>query len=137
MKNLFFIIMLTLFCSACKAQNTPKIKISYVNLDITTPITIKCDDFERLFNSKIKTVIIDKKTDINSLINMVNNLKIDTSKYMPDVRVKLEISYSDTSKIYCLSKMRVYSEGITYFLPDKLLGILKRYMKYVELSSLP
>lgn len=133
MKNLIFIIIITLLFYGCKAQNIPKMKLDYVNLDIMTPIKVECDYFEVFFNSQIKSVSIDKQTDIDSIINMVNNLKVNTSKYLPDVRVQLEISYANKSKIYCLSKMGMYSEGISYILPDKLLDILKKHMKYIEL----
>ena len=133
MKYLFVLILLF---SACKAQDIPTMKLSYVDLDIKTPIDVSCDMYKLLFKSQIKMVKIDKQTDIDSIINLLNNLRIDTSKFIPDVRAELEISYSNKSKIYCLDKKGIYSEGISYFLPDKLLGILKRHMKYVELAKM-
>jgi hypothetical protein len=128
MRYLFFFSLVLLFC-ACKAQNCSNIKLTYVDLDIMTPIDVNCNDFETLFKSQIKTVIIINKTDIDSINFAFNKLEVDTSNYIPDVRVKLEINSSNKSKIYCLSKMGIYCNNISYILPDRLINKLKKYMK--------
>lgn len=94
-----------------------------------TIIDVNCNNYEQLFSSEIKTISILNKSDIDSIINLIDNLKVDTLKYMPDVRVKIEFNRNNIPKIYCLSKMGICSEGNSYILPDKLLFILKKYMK--------
>ena len=128
MRYLFLFSLVLLFC-ACKAQNCSNIKLTYVDLDIMTPINVNCNDFETLFKSQIKTVVITKKTDIDSINFVLNKLEVDTSNYIPDVRVKLEINSSNKSKIYCLSKMGIFCNNISYILPDRLINKLKKYMK--------
>jgi len=137
MKNLFLIIIFIVCYGTGKAQGTPIIKLYYVNLNIMTPMDINCDAFKLLFKYEIKKVIINNKKDIDSLIILLNNLQVNKSKYIPDVRAELELFNNNKSKLFCLDKWGLYSEGKSYFLPDKLLKILKRYMKYVELSPKP
>ena len=114
---------------ACKAQNSSNIKLTYADLDIMTSIDVNCNDFETLFKSQIKTVEIINKTDIDSINSELNKLKVDTTNYIPDVRVKLVVNYSNKSKIYCLSKMGICSDGIAYILSDKLLETVKKLLK--------
>jgi hypothetical protein len=128
MRNLFFITLVLLF-STCNAQNSPAVKLTYVDLDIMTPITVSCNNFEQLFRSQFKTTVIVDKTDIDSILSILNKLEVDTTNYIPDVRVKLEINYSDKSKIYCLSNMGVSCDNISYNLPDCLINKLKEYLK--------
>lgn len=94
-----------------------------------SPIDVNCNDFETLFKSQIKTVVITIKTDIDSINFVLNKLEVDTSNFIPDVRVKLEVNSSNKSKIYCLSKMGICSDGKAYILSDKLLEIVKKHLK--------
>ena len=94
-----------------------------------TPIRVNCKDFESLFKSQIKTVLIRNKSDIDSILVAVNNLEVDTTNYKPDIRAKLEIFSSEKPKVYCLSNMGIYNEDISYVITDRILSIIKNYMK--------
>ena len=128
MRNLILLIFILLFDN-CEAQDNCEIKLRYVDLEIMTPINVDCANFETLFKSQIKTVIVSKKYDIDSLLVMINQLEIDTSCNIPDVRVKIEIISLNKFRTYCLSKMGIYDEYNTYILPESFLIILKKYMK--------
>lgn len=128
MRNLILLIFILLFDN-CEAQDNCEINIRYVDLEIMTPINVDCANFETLFKSQIKSVIVSKKSDIDSLVVMINQLEIDTSYNIPDVRVKIEIISLNKFRTYCLSKMGIYDEYNTYILPDSFLIILKKYMK--------
>ena len=101
-------------------------------MEIETPRKIYCGDFEVSFTSDVKRVIIKDEEDIKSIVKLLNNLKKDPSEYQPNVRVVIEIEYTSKSKVYCLSESRICCDGISYFLPDKLLKILEKYMEKVE-----
>ena len=127
MKSLLLVIFILTI--SCASQNVSKIKLSYVDLDILTIIDVGCDNFEQLFNSEIKTSVVSNDQDIKSIVALLNNLKVDTLKRMPDVRVKIEFNNNAKPTFYCLSKMGICSEGNSYILPDELLLIIKKYMK--------
>jgi hypothetical protein len=103
--------------------------MSYVNLDILTPIDVNCDNFEVLFHSKIKTCVITKKETIDSIVFALKTLKIDTTNTVPDVRVKITIDSLKNTNVYCLSKMGVIHENISYIPSDTLIEIIKKQMK--------
>ncbi len=127
MKNL--LIIFTFIFSTCNAQNSYEIKLSYVDLDIMTPISVDCSNFDILFNSQIKTSTISNKSDIDSIVYFINKLKVDTSDYTPDVRVKLELRQQSKSQIYCLSKFSICHNNKSYFLPVNLIKIIEKHLK--------
>jgi hypothetical protein len=127
------LIMVTLslmfMIDSCNSQEMIKIKMRYVSLDILTPIEIDCNSFDTLFNNQISTIEIINKEDIDAIQREVKNLKIDTTNYLPDVRVKLEVIYPDSIKVYCLSNFGLSVDGKGYILSDTLLNVLRQYMK--------
>jgi hypothetical protein len=129
MKSIIFLIGFYLITNACNAQNSPKIILKYVDLEIVSLGRVNCDNFELLFNSRIKSTEINNNSDIKMISNKLNCLQIDTTNYLPDVRVKIEISSNNEVKVYCLSKFGLCRDNKSYLLPDKLLKIVKKYMK--------
>ena len=76
MRYIYLFTLILLFCNF-KAQNSSNIKLTYVDLDIMTPIDVDCNNFETLFKSQIKTIVINNKADIDSINSALNKLEVE------------------------------------------------------------
>jgi|GEM_PF-1830364 len=130
MRLYIFVLFVLLFCD-CKSQKSKTfLKIRYVNLNTATSGSVSCNEFNLLFNDRIKTFILSENSkDFAKIASILSHLKIDSTNYMPDVRVQLELVTEGQTSIYCLSNLGICKNSTAYFLPSKLIVILKRYMK--------
>ena len=71
-------------------KNITAIRIEYVDVEVTTPINVNCEKFNRYFQSGIKKCTISIKKDIEGLCFEFNSFIKSAKEYneVPDVRVK-------------------------------------------------
>jgi len=128
MKIIIFILFALMLCN-CKAQVPCSLKIKCVDWDILTIAHVSCDNFDQAFKSQEKIIILNNKDDLDSITAILRNLKVDTSNYLPDVRVKMELFINGKISIYGLSKGGICRDSTAYILPKKLVSILDKYLK--------
>ena len=116
---------------SCAAQTVTKIKVCYVDIEAETPISVNCENFELLFNSRIKTDIIINKDDIDAIYFDLNNLQIYTTEYSPDIRAKIIIGDSINYNEYCISSWfsHIFYKHTAYIINSRLKGVIKKYIK--------
>lgn len=116
----FSLLIIVLLYNIIPHERNDYIIIKYVSFDIETPIRVNCDDFFAAFNQEIKTIKITQKEELNRLSHILNELKPDTSRYLPDVRVKVKIFRSGKTETICLDRNSLLLNGKTYILSPKL-----------------
>lgn len=79
-----------------------KLNIKYVDIFIETPISINCDKFEGAFIDVKDTTIVDP-IYLNNFQKLLNKLEVNPDGRKPDVRIKINIFFSDgSSACLCL-----------------------------------
>lgn len=115
--------------SAC--QNKPAespvkiITVKYVNPDKTTLFRITCQTFDKYFpEATVKT--ISQKVKIDSVVNMLSNMKGTDPDNIPDIRGRMFITHANnTTDTLCLgADFLLYKNG-TYETPPELLGLIQ------------
>jgi len=103
--NRSLIILLILLFSSCVNLKKPihdkyatLMTIEFVDLNIETPMDIKCEDFEKYFPN-IQTKVVNDSIKLNQILNTLNHLKIAGNEYYKhvDTRIKIEIKYNNDS----------------------------------------
>ncbi|MCJ8167591.1 hypothetical protein MKJ04_22300, partial [Pontibacter sp. E15-1] len=80
-----------------------KIKISYVDVNITTPFRINCRNFDESFGNQIQKVTVVDQKDLNKISRKIDKLKLSQNTAHPDVRIKLYLHYTNaTTDTICL-----------------------------------
>ncbi|HEU4789550.1 MAG TPA: hypothetical protein VFS71_07700 [Flavobacterium sp.] len=99
-KNIFLIaIFFNLGCSIPEKKVT-MIFVQRVDLEITTITRIDCDMFEHTFENdkEFKNYVIKEKTVLDKVKNILDTIKLSNKGYDIDVREKIIIFYSDSTK---------------------------------------
>ena len=111
MKN--FLVLLFIGILSCgQAPRITHIVVKKVDFDITSIISIGCDNFESAFDKQIDVVTINSKEELKQFQNFLTSIKSDSENYIPDVRAKLLIFYSDGSiDTLCLSDLGMTFNG--------------------------
>ena len=104
-------LLLFILCGfTCKERQQQKNKIEkvtlrYVDLQIETPLRISCENFEDLFSSSYKTVIINDAKQLTKFEDFLSHCEVLDSVKKIDVRVKALITYSyKKSSSLCMDK---------------------------------
>lgn len=114
--NRTLIILSILLFSGCvnmkKTNNdnyATTMTIKFVDMNIETPMNIRCDDFEKYF-PEIQTKVVNDSVKINQIFNTLKYLKIAGKEYYQhvDTRMKLEIKYNnDSIETICMDRFIV------------------------------
>jgi len=127
MKNrLLLLLFLTAF--SCRAQESKitKVNISYVDFEIETFYTIKCNDFETRFGKEMKRKTLYDGVLLERLNYFLNKMKPDNEGYIPDVRAKLEIYYNDRKvRVLCMSELGAQLDGKSMLLDKGFVNLIK------------
>lgn len=115
--------------SAC--QNKPAespvktITVKYINWDRTTLFRITCETFDKYFpEATVKT--ISQQGKIDSVINLLNNMKSTDPGNTPDIRGRMFITHvNKVTDTVCLgAEFLLYKNG-TYETPPQLLNLIQ------------
>jgi hypothetical protein len=123
---LLLLILTAFYCSAQDSKIT-KLKISYLDFDMESFFPINCNDFETQFGKEMKHKVIYDNIFLGRLNHYINKMKPDKKRYIPNVRTKLEIYYSNKKvRILCMSELDVQLDGRPMLLDKGLLKLIKK-----------
>ena len=127
------IILLSLICLNCQSQEIKSIRIKFVNLDIDTPFSITCENFENFFEEIIEDVLIEDKEIIIGFLRVLEGLEEAklSRKTGPDTRIKIEIAYEDKTSSICIDRFDLYTSEGTSFPSRPMLRFLKEIIPLV------
>ena len=134
MNRTLIILSIILFsnCVNLKKPNHDKyatlMTIKFVDIDIETPIDIKCDNFENSFPD-FQTKVVNDSMKINQIINILKHLKIAGNEYYQhvDARIKLELKYNnDSIETICIDRFIVIRNNQLLINTDSLKYFLTR-----------
>ena len=126
MKAFIFIIFGLLLTNNGVAQNktaTDSIRIEYVNMDIDTPFSIHCDDFDAFFQDAIQSVSIKDSMTVALITSALESLPSDTLNLPPDTRMKISL-YKEHVQDICIGRLSLLMNGHSYPLTENLRAIL-------------
>jgi hypothetical protein len=115
-------VILSLNCKT-KAENSiehanlKKVEIRFVNLSITTPVHVECNDFANYFDqSQIQTRVFTTSQEWSELVDQLNALAAEGEKSnnTPDVRMTIEFHYTDAIRWICVGNILTSINGASY-----------------------
>lgn len=133
MKKLNIAIVLIAAASfvACKGKtgttgDVQSIRFKFTELGRETQFRITCDKFDYYFpDGKEKN--FDKKPGIDSVMQLLNDMKMVSDGTEPDVRGKIYITHTGkTTDTVCVGVKALSYKGITYETPQKLLALIQK-----------
>ena len=115
--------------SAC--QNKPAespvktITVKYINWDRTTLFRITCETFDKYFpEATVKT--ISQQGKIDSVVNLLNNMKTTDPGNTPDIRGRMFITHANkVTDTICLGMDFLQYKNSTYETPPQLLNLIQ------------
>ena len=124
-----FVAAVSLF--ACKSKTNPAddvqaIKFKFTELGRQTQFRMICNKFDFYF-PEAKEKHFDKKPGIDSVMQLLNGLKIASEGTEPDVRGKIYITHaSKVVDTVCVGVKALSYKGITYETPQGLLVLIQK-----------
>lgn len=94
-----------------------KVTIRFVNLSITTPVLVRCNDFDNYFEEdKIQHRTLNNRTEWNELLGQINALAAtgEETDEMPDVRMTIKLHYRDRIRLICVGNLITSIDGASY-----------------------
>jgi len=108
-------------------ETLDKAIISFVDIEIESPIRIECDSLRSYFGSDVITRSIEDRPFLDSLASIVSNLKASENGFTPDTRMVVELIYSSGVKVLCMSSVALQlDEKEMEFEPSLLRLLLSR-----------
>jgi hypothetical protein len=122
MSNISLFIMFSFFsCKQSTMNEIEKIEIYKVDFDRTSIVRVDCNDFQSFFKKLVKNSVVKSKKELLILKNYLNELEEDPDGYLPDVRAKIIIHYTNETKdTLCLSDLGIIFNGKSMIVHDDL-----------------
>ena len=99
---LLFILIILVSCQTNKESTD--VEISSVDMDISTVFSIKCDEFNKHFDStEVRTRHVNQTDSVKSLLLQLSQLELDNDKRDPDTRARIIIRNATTIDQYVLT----------------------------------
>ena len=114
MLRLLVIFFLLLSCVAEKepsGEELYEVIVKKVDLNILTTYTVKCNDFEEVFEDEFQRIEIRDEKQMSRFSDLVAQLEVDPEGYTPDVRAKVLLFYKHKVDTLCLSKLGILLNG--------------------------
>lgn len=125
-------LLLVLFCISCgqkkanPGQDVKNIHITYTELGTETIFRITCESFDKYF-PKPQVLNVISKPAIDSLMTVLDNMKVIDNDQEPDVRAKIYITHSNkVVDTVCLGTQVLKYKQLTYETPQKLLMMIQQ-----------
>lgn len=143
MINKIITIILLLSCYFF-AQAPNKILLKMINTSKPHPTKINCSCFEAEADSNTIVFTVDRKEDLEKFSKIINNIKPASSKYSPDVKIKLLAYYDNKTTIICCGQFLMslndnpvqYSKELVRFIDKmktKYRHKISKMKKYINL----
>jgi len=116
---------------ACKSKTNPAddvqaIKFKFTELGRQTQFRMICNKFDFYF-PEAKEKNFDKKPGIDSIMQMLTNLKVVNDGTEPDVRGKIYITHASKAvDTVCVGVKLLNYKGSVYETPQELLALIQK-----------
>lgn len=124
-------ICLSILCGCISNKSSDKIEkitIKKVNFNIETAISVGCEDFEQYFETKIIEKVFFGEDLTEDLQKIFFKTDFKKSSYIPDVRSKVIILFSDGRKMtICLSSLGMLIDNEPYDLDNEIFNFVNKY----------
>jgi hypothetical protein len=108
-----------------KKDEVIKIDVKWIDFDLETDVRIDCDQFERSFDGGSFTTAISSRKNIDSIIQIIRNMKRIDNTYEPDVRGKMWLYHSNkVVDTICFSNIVLSYKNMSYNTPPQLIRLL-------------
>ena len=127
--HVLFIGAMIVVLSACRSKPAESpvktITVKYVNWDRTTLFRITCQTFDKYFpQATVKA--INGQAKIDSVVNLLNNMKGADPDNVPDIRGRLFITHANkVTDTVCLGMDFLQYKNGTYETPPQLLNLIQ------------
>jgi hypothetical protein len=125
MKNTFLLLVVCLCVNGCWAQKSSaeanaSLQIDYVDLYVTTPLSIKLQSFYSYFGKSVKTVLIKDEATILKTIEIVEQFckNAEKVKLLPDTRLVITIYYKNKKQIITMGTTLLNINSENYIAND-------------------
>ena len=109
-------------------SDVKKIEIKKVDFDLTSVISVNCDDFENYFKGEVKTSVIESQEDLKVFSDYLDTLTKDDEGYVPDVRAKILVYRSDNGiDTLCMSDLGMVYNGVSMLINSKILEFVETH----------
>lgn len=129
-RTLVFTITMLLQSVNLVAQNSicKKVTIRYIDFEVMTTVNVSCSDFNTAFtfNDNIQSLSITNIRDIERLVGILKNLKLDKNTKDIDTRVKIELFYQDYTEVICLDRFCVLRGSQIYKMNNRLFRFIEK-----------
>jgi hypothetical protein len=129
--NITIVLLFSVSLFACKPKTNPAdevkaIKFKFTELGRETQYRITCDKFDYYFpESKVKE--FTQKAGIDSVMQLLTDMKRADDGFQPDVRGKIYISHpNNTTDTLCVGVKVLTYKSATYETPQALLALIQK-----------
>jgi hypothetical protein len=126
-----FSVFVAISLFACKSKTNPAddvqaIKFKFTELGRQTQFRMICNKFDFYF-PEAKEKHFDKKPGIDSVMQMLTNLKVVNDGTEPDVRGKIYITHGNKAiDTVCVGVKLLNYKGVVYETPQELLALIQK-----------
>lgn len=118
--NRTLVIVLLMFAN-CQTNKESIIEIRSVDMDISTVISIRCEEFEDSFkNTEVRLKNINHKDSVHRFLEQISQLKPDNDKRNPDTRAKIVIKNPFKTDTICADRFSLKYLDNYYVMSDEL-----------------
>jgi predicted small secreted protein len=123
-------LLMAMLFAACQTKKAPgadvkSISIKYTDLGRQTIFRITCESFDKYFPKPYSTNVISK-AGVDTLMNVLSNMKVIDNDNEPDVRSKIYITHTNNKvDTVCVGTSVIKYNQLTYEPPQKLLLIIQ------------
>lgn len=114
--------------SSTKIEEVVRIDIKYTDMDILTPISVSCEEFENYFKNP-STIHITNRANINRILSYIAKANLSTGSYM-DARMKMIFLYdSGKTEIACFNTTYFLLNNQIYHMNNEFLTYINEIIK--------
>lgn len=126
MNSLFMLSLILLGCKSTgldsiDTKDLQKVEVQYVNIEVITPVSVNCNEFERYFDvARMSRKIFAKTSQWERFITEINRVIRNGKRFNEpvDVRMKVFLHYHTGVRIICIGHTLISLDDHTYVVDD-------------------